>query len=53
MLDPRIEDVLEGVFARQLGRVPALVAFDLGSMPLASSAWACRSARASRKPISG
>ena len=30
MLDPSIEDVLEGVFARQLGRVPALVAFDLG-----------------------
>ena len=30
MLDPGIEDVLEGVFARQLGRVPALIAFDLG-----------------------
>ena len=33
MLDPRIKDVLEGVFARQLGRVPPLVAFDLGIDP--------------------
>ena len=30
MLDPGVEDVLEGVFACQLGRVPPLVAFDLG-----------------------
>jgi len=29
MLDPGIEDVLEGVFARQPGCVPALIAFDL------------------------
>ncbi len=33
MLNPGIEDVLEGVFARQPGRVPALVAFDLGIDP--------------------
>ena len=33
MLDPGIEDVLEGVFARQLGCVPTLIAFDLGIDP--------------------
>src|SRR3546814_4732612 len=30
MLDPGIEDILEGVFAGQLGRMPTLIAFDLG-----------------------
>lgn len=33
MLYPSIEDGLEGVFARQLGRVPFLVALDLGIDP--------------------
>lgn len=54
MLDPSIEDGLEGVFARQLGRVPFLVALDLGSIPLASRAWALsRSVRASRRLRAG
>jgi hypothetical protein len=53
MLDPRIEDGLEGVVARQLGRVPLLVRSVWGLMPLASSARASsRSVRASRRLIS-
>jgi len=55
MLDPGVKDVLEGVFARQLGRVPALVGVPIwGSIPLASRAWALsRSARASRRLRAG
>ena len=29
MLDPGVEDVLEGIFAGQPGRVPPLIALDL------------------------
>jgi hypothetical protein len=42
MLDPGIEDGLEGVFARQLGRVPFWSRSTWGSIPLAAGPGPCR-----------